>query len=68
MSPNRDYAIPLYKLPLPQLYEMVNLERDRLGLTKTQLMAIALAFFWGKRPNPITPANLINLTYYLRTL
>ena len=63
---NCDYAIPLYKLPLPQLYELVNLERDRLGLTKEELMAIALAFFGGKRPSPVTPADLINLTYYLR--
>jgi hypothetical protein len=65
---SRDYCIPLYKLPLPQLYEMVNLERDRLGLTKEELTRIALAFFGGKRPDPITPTALINLTYYLRTL
>jgi hypothetical protein len=63
-----DYATPLYKLPLPQLYGMVRHEGDRLGLTKEQLTPIALAFFGGIRPDPITPANIINLTYYLRTL
>jgi hypothetical protein len=63
----KDYATPLYLLPLPQLYEMVNLERDRLGLTKEQLKAIALEFFGGEIPEPLKPADYINFTYYLRT-
>lgn len=64
----REYGTPLYLEPLPVLYEMVNLERDRLGLTKEELKAIALEFYGGEIPEPIKPADYINLTYHLRKL
>jgi hypothetical protein len=59
-------AFPLYLLPLPELREMVAIERDRLGMTNDQLMTISLEFFGGEIPEPPTAANLINLTYHLR--
>lgn len=59
-------AIPLYALPLPNLYEMVRIERDRLGLTKEELTPIALEFYGGEIPDPTTPHDLIRLAYFLR--
>lgn len=64
---NRDYATPLYLLPLPKLYELVRIEGDRLGLTKDQLQAEAREFFGGEIPEARKSADLINFTYYLRT-
>jgi hypothetical protein len=64
--PKPDYAIPLYRLPLEQLYTLVRIERDRLGLTKEELKAIALEFYGGEIPEPLKPADYINFTYYLR--
>ena len=66
--PNPDHATPLYLLPLEQLYVLVNLERDRLELTKEELKAIALEFYGGEIPEPLKPADYINFTYHLRKL
>lgn len=59
-------AFPLYLYPLSELREMVALERDRLGITNEELKAIALEFYGGEIPDPVTAVNLIALTYHLR--
>jgi hypothetical protein len=63
-----DKYIGLINAPVKVLFEMVNLERVRLGWNKRQIKEFALLAIGKGNPEQFKPRDWINLTYSLRRL
>jgi len=61
-------GVGLVNSPAKDLFEMVNIERVRLGWNKRQVREFALLAIGKGNPDQFEPRDWINLTYALRRL